>query len=483
MKRAAILLLLLPPAGCRSARTDVRDALADTTALVEGPYVHAERSGRVEPPATRWWERFGDPALDVLVEATLEGNLDLRVAAASVREAEARVRSARGGRGPAVDLTFGARRDLVGVPGDRAYATTLTPQATIAWQVDLFGRLAAAERGRVAALLGSEADRQALAHALVAQAVRFRVRLSLLDRRLLLVREIVASRTRTLEIVEGRYERGVPGSSAVDVHLARENLAAARAALPPVQRDRDQTLLALDVLLGRKPAGSVDPPPLGSPLPDVEPPPPGVPASLLDRRPDLLASRLRVESATADVDASLAALYPDLTLSAGAGWSAGEVEDLFSADTFLANLLAGLTAPLFQAGRLRADVDGARARLEGVVAAHAAAVLQAVREVEDALVAEEGLRAELVERVRQRDEALRAENLARDRYRRGLASLLTVLDTERRRASADDAVLTLQAAVWNARIDLHLALGGDWAPVGDRALDGDRSSASTEARR
>ena len=311
-------------------------------------------------------------------------------------------------------------------------------------------------------LFANDWDRTALAHSLVAQAIRSRIDLSLLARRQNLANDILDSRTNTLEIVEGRYQRGVQTVSAVDVHLARENLASARAALPPLERDRKIAEYALDVLLGELPGseGSIDA--LASPLPNVDAPPVGVPLSLLDARPDLIAERFRIEAAAAELDASLAALYPDLTITANAGWGAEEFEDLFSAETLVASLLAGLSMPLFAGGRLEADVDAARARLEANALTYAGLVLQAVREVNDALVTERRRREELVSRINQRDEALAAEELARDRYARGLESLLTVLDTERRRATAEDQVLQLQAQVWSARIDLHLALGGNW---------------------
>ena len=152
----------------------------------------------------------------------------------------------------------------------------------------------------------------------------------------------------------------------------------------------------------------------------------------------------------------------DLSLTAQAGWSDEELNRLFDPDSFVASILGSLTAPLFNSGQLRADVEAAQARRDAFVSAYAAQVLTAVREVQDALISEQRLRAELTERTRQRDEALLAETLARDRYRRGLEELLTVLDTERRRAEAEDFVLVLQASVWDARINLHLALGGDW---------------------
>ncbi len=460
---------LLVLAACRSARTDVEDVLPPSEVLVGDAWVSAETTAPGELPGelpeALWWKRFEDPALDELVELVLAGNPDLQQAAATLREADARARSALGERRPALDASFQASRSVDDPIGSgRFYNTILRPQLEISWQADLFGRLRSTERARVAEALASESDHRALAHSLVAEAARQRVQVSLLARRVDLTQEVIASRLRTLEIVEARYARGVSAATAVDVHLARENSAAARAALPAFERERAQAFLALDELLGRKPGSGARIEQVAAPLPTVAPPPLGVPADLLDRRPDLEAARLRAEAGAAEVDVSLAALYPDLTLSASGGWLARDLDALVSPDTFVGSIAALLTAPLFSGGRLRADVEVARARLDARAAEYAATVLRALREVEDALVGERLLREELTERTRQRDEARRAEQLARERYSRGLENLLTVLDTERRRASAEDQVLLLEAAVWNARIDLHLALGGDWFP-------------------
>ena len=322
--------------------------------------------------------------------------------------------------------------------------------------------MAAIERSGEAGLRANEGDRIALTHSLVAATVRLWVALSVAERRLLLANEVMESRRETLRLVNRRYQRGLQDVSAVDVRLARENLASAEASLPSFELDRIQARHALDELVGRKPGSGGSLAGRAAELPPLQSPPLGLPAGLLDRRPDLAAAAFRTEAAAAEVDVALSARYPDLVLSAAGGWDADTFGELFDAETLFANLAADLVAPLFASGRLEADVDTARARLEAQAALYAATVLGALREVEDAWVAERLLREQLAFVELQRDEARIAEQLARDRYGRGLQSLLTVLETERRRASAEDLALQLQSAVWNARTDLHLALGGDW---------------------
>lgn len=464
-----MLLAVSLAAACRT-EPEPSAELPDVNYLLGESYVRDDGLSSVAAgtASPRWWEQFGDPVTDRLVEDALKHNFDLRAAAARVLEAESRVRSAHGGRLPALDLGFGGARNFVTASGPerRVYANDFRASGALSWQVDLFGRLHATERARAASWMASENDRLALAQTLVALVVRDRVALSVGLQRVALAEEVIASRQSTLEIVEGRYSRGVESTSAVDVRLARENLAAARAALPNLELGLERTGHGLDELLGRKPgailgdegfaAGFA----VGLPVPP--PPPPGLPARLIDRRPDLRAAAFRASAARADIDVAVANLWPDLVVSASGGFASDELDDLFDSGNLFGGLAADLAVRLFAGGSLRADIDAAGARFEAEGAEYAAAVLSAVREVEDALAGERLIRERLGFVRTQRDEAVLAEELARDRYGRGLESLLTVLETERRRRNADDLALLLTEAAWNARIDLHLALGGDW---------------------
>ena len=413
-----------------------------------------------------WWQTLGDPTLVSMVEIMLAQNPSLESAAQTVLAAEAQARSVGGSRGPSLDLGFDVNRSFfIPVPGgERVYTTSLSPSATLAWQTDLFGRLRSLERSAWSQAFASVADRDALAHSLIATLARQRVAHAVLARRLELAEGIVRSRAETLNIVTGRYERGVAGTDAVSVHQAKENLAAARAVVPDLHLQTKQTEHFLQELMGQKPGAALTTAELEV-LPTLAQPPRDVPAALLDRRPDLRAANFRVQAQAANVDVALAALYPDLRLSATGGWESMEFSDLFDDDSLFWRLLGDLSVRLFGSGQLEADVDAARAQLRSSAADYRARVLTACREVEDALVAEARLREQWDTRQEQVREARLAEGLARDRYARGVGPLLTVLDTERRRANAEESVLLLEQLLWNTRIDLHLSLGGDWFPT------------------
>ncbi|MGB5478843.1 MAG: TolC family protein, partial [Thermoanaerobaculia bacterium] len=264
----------------------------------------------------------------------------------------------------------------------------------------------------------------------------------------------------TTNTVERRYRAGLAG--AVELHLARENLAAVRASEAVIAGQLDQARLALDVVVGRRP-GSSDPLPDTLPeLPSLEPVPLGLPASLLDRRPDLRQAEMQLAAATYGVGAAVANLYPDLSLTGSIGASADKINDLTLDDGLVYNAVANLVGPIFSGGQRRADVDAAKARVEQATALYAGAVLTALREVEDALVLGESTTLNWEFSDLRVSEARAADRLAKQRYQRGVETLLTVLETERRLRLAEQAIITATADVWNARIDLFLALGGDW---------------------
>ena len=435
-----------------------------TAAEAGDAYVHAAEAGSPPPEVSPWWREFGDHATVELVEAALVGNTDLRVMAARVLEAEAAFRRAGGARLPQV--TYGAtgskqrvsfvlpeigRRDID--------STTYSYSIGASWQADLFGRLERTQQSAWAGLLAEEWSHEAVVHAVVAGVVRARVLVATAGRALEINRQITASWESTLRTVERRYRAGL--ADAVELYLARENYSSAMASEAVIAGALEQARLALDVLVGRRPGTGPSLPGTMPDLPSLEPVPLGLPAQLLDRRPDLKQAEMQLAAATYGVGAALANLYPDLSLTASVGESGDRTADL-DLENFVFNIVANLTGPLFSGGQRRADVDAARARAEQAAAAYAGEVLEALREVEGALVAGEASSRNFEFTSERVAEARAADSLAKERYQRGVGSLLTVLETERRLRLAEQAKITATSDLWNARIDLFLALGGDW---------------------
>jgi len=470
------VVAILGAAGCTVGPEPERPT---TAADVGDSYLFASDVPTIEvPEVSPWWRTFGDETTVELVELALADNTDLRVAAARVLEAEAALAKAGGARLPQIGYGLSAteQRNSFVLPeiGRRTIeSTTYAYNFNVSWQADLFGRLKRTRQAQWAQLLAEEAAQEAVVHAVVASVVRARVAVATAFRALEINREITRSWRATTRTVERRYRAGVAG--AVELHLARENLAAAQASEVVIGGQLEQARLALDVLVGRRPGSAAMLPDSLPQLPSLEPVPLGLPAALLDRRPDLRRAEMQLEAATYGVGAAIASLYPDLSLTGSAGENGDRIDDL-DLSNFVYNIVANLTGPIFTGGQRRADVAAARARAEQAAAAYAGAVLNALREVEEALVLSDASTSSYELTSERVAEARAADRLAKERYQRGVESLLTVLETERRLRLAEQAIISNTSTVWNTRIDLFLSLGGDWGTD----LEGDRANALPE---
>jgi NodT family efflux transporter outer membrane factor (OMF) lipoprotein len=417
--------------------------------------------------AGMWWQRFGDPVTAVLVRQMLESNYDLKASAARVLQAQAMLAQAHGGRFP--DVSYGLNRDRskasfnLGALGGGRFSfinETWSQGISVAYIVDFFGKLKHAERAAWAQLFAAEANEQALTNSMIATVIVARADIAMLQQRLVIARSNTKSRRETLRIVERRYDEGLVGP--VDVRLARENLQASLAQEPAIELSLIQAHHALDVLLGHRPGRSEQLVGALDVLPDLEPVRIGLPAALLDRRPDVRAAELMVRAANEEIGVSIAQLYPDLTLVANYGAGADRWRDIWEHFSETYSATVGLSQPVFTGGRLRAQVDAAEARHVELAANYAGTVLTAMKEVEDALVAEQMLQKEHEHTELRLKEATAAESLSQERYQRGVDSILIVLETERRRRIAEELLVVLKARIWTTRVNLHLALGGDW---------------------
>ncbi|MHC5075971.1 MAG: efflux transporter outer membrane subunit [Planctomycetota bacterium] len=412
-----------------------------------------------------WWLRFGDETTTQLVQKALQNNYDLKAASARVLQAEAALVQSKGAQMPQVSASFDRSMtrsdtsDLVpgsGVTKDRTYTT----QFNISYALDLFGKLKHTERAAWEDLLSTQASKQTVVNSLIAAVVNTRISIATLQNQLDIAKANTASRQKTLQIVERRYRKGLV--SPVEVRLARENLAASKSTEPAIELSVTQAQYALDVLLSQRPGSSQELKRTLPGLPDLEPVPIGIPAALLDRRPDLRAAEHALRAANERVGVSIAQLYPDLNFIAGLGWRSGTSDSMYPDSAYVYSTVFSAVQPIFAGGQLQAQVDATKAIFQELAADYAGAVLVAMKEVEDALVAEQKLQQQLKEVQFRFEEASAAEELSRDRYQQGVSSLLLVLESERRRRIAETEMALLKGRLWTNRVSLFLALGGDW---------------------
>jgi multidrug efflux system outer membrane protein len=468
--------LVVPAAGCMVGPKYERP---ETIAQQAESFVNAPKQptdvNEVKGPG-EWWKRFGDPVTADLVTRALERNYDLKAAAAGVLQAQAALGVAKGQQWPSVSynltgtrtkqyLAFFENTGDTALPFDipiSSLNSIWSQDLTVTYLVDFFGRLRRAQRAAWADLLAADTSRQAVVHSVIASVIQTRVNIATLQRQLDIAQVNIQSWERTLEITEQRYQAGVIGP--VDVQLARTNLEAARAQEPLIRQSLALAAHALDVLLARQPGASSVLPETLPDLPQLERVPLEVPAALLDRRPDVKAAEFQLMAANERIGVSIAQLYPDLALTASYGFSSGTWEGIWDFDKqheIYSGVMA-LSAPVFRGGSLRAQVRAAKARFEQLAAQYAATVLNAMREVENALVSERAFQEQLEHVVLEVREARAGEELAQQRYEQGVESILTVLEAQRQYRVAEERLAILKGQIWIARINLHLALGGDW---------------------
>jgi multidrug efflux system outer membrane protein len=416
-----------------------------------------------------WWHVYGDATLDKLVDEALAGNANLQVAAARVDEARALLAQADSAFYPTVDGSFTAGRSLSSAatgllpPGTQRERSNYRAALGVSYDLDLWGRLRTTSRAAQADLLASEAGRETVRIALSADVARAYYGLRALDAQVMATRRTLGLRQDALKLQQKRAEGGV--ISNFDFRQLEAEAAAARAQLPPLERDREIQETALAVLLGRSPKAIMESnvprdPEAGKVSLMAPVVPAGLPSELLLRRPDLIEAEQRLIAANARVALARTAYFPSITLTGFLGSEAQALSNLFSGPAGIWSFVAGLAAPIFAGGRLEAATAAAQAREKQAIAGYQGAIQNAFREVRSALAAQTRAR-ESFDAEGARVEALtQTLRLARLRYDNGLASQLDVIDAERSLLAAEIARYEALRAQRAAVADLYRALGG-----------------------
>ena len=411
-------------------------------------------------PERNWWGAFGSEELSALVTAALAANPDLAIAAERVRQAEAQARIAGATLFPVLDLSAGSSRREIRVDGGSwQSADTSSVALSASYEVDLWGKNASGLRSAEAALRATRFDAETVRLTLVAGVANGYFQVLSLRGRLAIARENLAIAERVYRVVDARARNGAV--SALDLARQQAAVLAQRAAIPPLELQERQTLFALAILLGRQPEGfdAAASAVSGIAVPRVAP---GIPASLLVRRPDLASAEAQLAAANANVAVARAALLPGIALTGSAGLASDVLLNFLSAPTAAWSIGASLLQPIFNAGRLRAQVSVAESRERELVENYRKFILAALADVESALAAgsrsadQEGLQELVLVQARL------ALKLAEVRYREGADDLLTVLDAQRTLFQAEDQLAQIRLSRLQASIGLFKALGGAW---------------------
>lgn len=464
---AALLLtagaMPLPAEAARNA-PPAPPALADA-------FRNAPVAADAVPLADGWWKSFGDPVLDRMVEAALAGNLDIAAAAARLEQAAAGLKAAKGALFPQASLDGSAgfkRQSLEDVqgrafsrfPGFKRTAEQYGLNGAASWELDLFGRLSAGARAARAEAGAADAGLAGARLTIAAEVVNTYIDVRALEARLAVAVARVEAARDTDGLLRQRAEQGVAALTETDRSSAE--LAGAAQLVPALETALEVERNRLDVLMGRAPGEAAAEMGAGA-IPAVRAPAvPDGPASLLARRPDVVAAERVVAASDARVAEAIAARYPRFTISGFAGLLASGMSNFFTGGAVQTGGSAGLSVPLFTGGRLRAQQSAAEAALREAVAAWQQTALQAAAESEDALLAltkrSEQAQSAGVVAARLADSRVRTETA----YQAGAVSRVEALGIERQRLDAEDEAIAAQAEAARAGVAAFRALGGGW---------------------
>jgi len=416
------------------------------------------RSGQNKRISTGWLAEFGDRRMSSLVDEALKHNLDLRAAGFRLRAAREGTIIGGAARKPTVSASTGYRRS-----GGENFATTegYSLSLNASWEPDLWGRLRNVELASRADYASALADFRGARLSLAANTARAWCNLVTAEQQLTLAERTVRSYQKALPVVERRYRAQT--LRAVDVQFARNNIANAERTLRARQLSRADAARALEVLLGRYPAATIA---SSSELPNLsENVPAGLPSQLLARRPDLEAARADLYASAQRAESARKDLLPSLTLSGGLSNGASGIRRAFDPNFLIYSAAASLAQTFYRGGALSARARAALEQNRAALTDYASTALVAFREVESAIDADHSLREQEIFLEAEVQQSSLAEKRALNDITLGIegASFLEYLEAQRRAENARAALIRLRNLRLQNRIDLHLALGGDFS--------------------
>jgi multidrug efflux system outer membrane protein len=410
-----------------------------------------------------WWELFKDPALQNLIRAALTNNYDLKQAVARVEQARQQVTVARAPLFPQIgyggDIGRG-KNALFNIPAaNGATASSVAINANAVWEFDFWGRIRRLTEAARAQYLASDEARRGVFITLISDVATAYFSLLDLDQELMIQRAATNAYTGSYRIFDDRRTNGV--ASKLETDRAAASLANAAAAIPQIELQIATTENQINVLLGRNP-GSV---PRGSltnqpPLPAAVPA--GLPSTLLQRRPDILASEQELIAANANIGVSFANFFPRIGMTTFFGKVSPELSAFSSGSATAWNVGGTITGPLFQGGALKAQYRAAKARFDEAKAAYEQSVVTALQEVSNVLISRQKLAEELVYDAQAVAALTSSVDIAMARYLNGKSSYYEVLQAQQELYPTQRAQAQTQANELIAVVLLYRALGGGW---------------------
>ncbi|HEY6250291.1 MAG TPA: efflux transporter outer membrane subunit [Candidatus Angelobacter sp.] len=409
----------------------------------------------------KWWDVFQDEQLKDLIKTALQQNYDVRIAAARILEAQARLGITRADQFPSIVAGAGTSNQRNAQQKFLPAVETNTHRVTLGldWDLDFWGRFRRATEAARANLVATEWARREVITELIANLAGAYFRLRALDLQLEISTRTLASRKDSLRLISLLAQGGA--TSLLDVRQAEQLVFTAASEVPSLEQQIEQQENFISTLLGKNPG----PVPRGRELTEQERPPSvpaGLPSSLLERRADIRQVEAQLIAANAQIGVARAAYFPDISLTGTSGFQSSALTSLFTGPAGLWNFGAGLTQPIFTAGRLRSNVRLAEAQQQEATLFYQQIIQGAFRDVSDALIAYRKTREFRVQQQLLVDSAKDAARLSQMRYKGGAASYLEVLTNDTNYFSAELGLVQAQLDELLAFVQLYRSLGGGW---------------------
>ncbi|MFM0733128.1 efflux transporter outer membrane subunit [Paraburkholderia sediminicola] len=459
LRLAPALLLVTGLSGCLFGPDYVRPNVATPANF------RFEPGETTEVANTPWWEQFQDPVLNDLILAALADNKDVKIAAARVDQFLGQFVTTRSALFPQINAGFDASRQRASQAGPTPLPVGVGPvynafsaPLSVAWELDLFGRVRRETESARASLLASEEGRRATILSLVASVATSYINLRDLDQQLAIAKATTDSRAGSVKVFQARFSGG--DVSQMELAQSQSEYEASLATIPQIETQIAQQEDALSVLLGRNPGPILR----GRELTELALPvvPAGLPSDLLERRPDLLQAEQNLVAANALIGAARALYFPQISLTGLFGSTSGQFSKLFTGPARVWSYAGSLTVPIFTAGSISGQVSQAEAQQQQALIQYQQSIQTAFQEVDDALIALQKSREQLVVQARQVDSLRTYARLARLRFEGGYTSYIEVLDAERSLFNAQLSYTQTNGLVFNSLIGLYKAMGGGW---------------------
>ncbi|MES2125766.1 MAG: efflux transporter outer membrane subunit [Pseudomonadota bacterium] len=465
MTKSLILATLVASlAGCATVGPNFKEPQPVQTAA----YRHATSQDRARLPA-QWWTVFGDSTLNDLEQRAVRDNPGVKASAQRLLQAQAQLGVLRAAQSPTVTVSTSVSNSRTSQETSQALmlggrtieGNNYALGASLSYELDLWGRVRRVVESADAQALAAQDDRDGVILLLSAQVAQTYWQLRGLDAELAILNGALGTRRESEQLVEARFNGGL--SNELDLSRARIERANAEADLHDIQRQRNTLEHGLATLVGVSPSEPL----LASVKADLPQPPSipvGLPASLLAQRPDLAASVANLRASNAQIGVAEGAFYPSLTLTGNFGYASEALRNVSDARSRQFSIgPLGLSLPIFDGGRNKANLAQAKARYEEAVANHEGKLLNALREVEDALsdVQQRALQGQV--QAQSQQASARAYLVAQARYERGVSNYLDVTDAQRSSLAAERAAVQIGTQRLLATVAVARALGAGWS--------------------